>query len=120
MSRRVIAMLLVGALSLSGCTSVKTINVSSPGEPPFGPIQAGDTVVVQTHAGARTQFVVRDIDGETLIASDGRRYARSDLTSVQRKALSGPKTAGLVAAIAAGAFVVVAVTVGRWLGENSR
>jgi len=32
----------------------------------------------------------------------------------------GAKTAGLIAVIAGGVFVVVAIAVGAWLGENSR
>jgi uncharacterized lipoprotein YajG len=119
-SRRLIAAVLVGALTFAGCTSMKTIRLASPGGPPFGPVQAGDTVVVQTRDGERARFVVQQIDGETLIAADGRRYVRSDLLHVQRKALSGPKTAGLIAGIAGGGFVLVAIAVGRYLQENSR
>ena len=119
-SRRLIAAVLVGALTLAGCTSMKTIRPTTPGDPAFGPVHAGDTVLVQTRAGERARFVVQQIDGETLIAPDGRRYLRSDLVRVQHKALSGPKTAGLVAGIAGGVFVLLALAVGRWLSENSR
>jgi uncharacterized lipoprotein YajG len=116
-SRRLIAAVLVGALTVAGCTSMKTIRPASPGEPPFGPVQTGDTVVVHTRDGVRARFVVRQIDGETLVAADGRRYVRSDLRRVQRKAFSGWKTAGL---IAGGVFVAVEVAVGHWLAKHSR
>lgn len=119
-SRRLIASVLVGALTFAGCTSMKTIRPALPGEPPFGPLQTGDTVVVETRGGEQASFIVQRIDGETIIASDGRRYVRSDLVRVQRKAVSGPKTAGLIAGIAGGVFVVVAITVGLWLGKASR
>jgi hypothetical protein len=119
-SRRLIGVVLVGALTLAGCTSMKPIRLATSGEPPFGSLQAGDSVVVETRDGARTGFVVQQIDADTLIGSDGRRYLRSDLVSVERKEPSGPKTAGLIAVIAGGVFVVVAITVGVWLGENSR
>jgi hypothetical protein len=119
-SRRLVASVLVGALTFGGCTSMNTIRPSLPGEPPFGPVQTGDTVVVQTRGGEQACFIVQRIDGETLIASDGRRYVRSDLVRVERKAFSGPKTAGLIASIAGGVFVIVAITVGLWLGKNSR
>lgn len=115
-----LASLLVGAFALAGCTTLKTIRPGLPGEPPFGPVQPGDTVVVHTRDGEQASFVVQGIDGETLVASSGRRYVRSDLVLVQRKAVSGPKTAGLIAAIAGGVFVVVAITVGFWLAENSQ
>lgn len=119
-SGRLVASVLAGALTFAGCTSMKTIRPALPGEPPFGPVQTGDTVVVQTRAGERTSFIVQRIDGETVIASDGRRYVRSDLVRVQRKAFSGPKTTGLIAGIAGGVFVAVAIAVGLWLQENSR
>jgi hypothetical protein len=107
-------------LTLTGCTTVQTIRPASPGEPPFGSLQAGDTVVVVTRSGERSTFVVQRIDGDALIAPYGRRYDRSDLALVERQAFSGKKTAGLIALIAGGAFVIVAITVGLWLGENSR
>jgi hypothetical protein len=77
-------------------------------------------VVVQTRSGEQTQFVVHQIDGETLVASDGRRYARPDLVFVQRKALDGPKTVILVAAISGVAFIAFVISVGILLTENSR
>lgn len=120
MFSRLIASVLAGALTFAGCTSMTTIRPASPGEPPFGPVQAGDNVIVQTRDGARASFIVQRIDGEALIASDSQRYLRSDLVRVERKAFSGPKTAGLIAGIAGGVFVVVSVTVGLWLQENSR
>lgn len=118
-SRRLIAAVLVGTLTFAGCTSMKTIRPASPGEPPFGSVQTGDTVVVQTRDGAHARFVVQQIDGETLIAPNGRRYVRSDLLRVERKAFSGRKTAGLIAGIAGGVFVLVAIAVGRWLHDNT-
>jgi hypothetical protein len=118
--RRVIASVLAGALTFAGCTSTKAIRPAGPGEPPFGPVQAGDSVIVLTRDGESARFIVQGIDGEALIASDGRRYLRSDLVRVERKAFSGPKTAGLIAGIAGGVFLVVSVTVGLWLQENSR
>lgn len=119
MLRRLIALVLVSALTSAGCTSMKTIHPASPGEPPFGPVQIGDTVVVLTRGGEQACFVVQGMDGETLIASTGRRYVRSDLVRLERKAFSGARTAGLIAGIAGGVFVVVAITVGAWLGKAS-
>jgi hypothetical protein len=96
---------------------MKTIRPASPGELPFGPVRAGDTVVVQTRDGMSRRFVVQQIDGETLVAADGRRYVRSDLLRVQRKVVSGPKTAILIAGVGAG---VCMLAVGIWLTKNSR
>jgi hypothetical protein len=118
-SRRLTAAVMVSALTFAACTSMKTIRPAIPGEPPFGPVQRGDTVVVYTRGGESARFVVQEIDGETLVAADGRRYVRSELLRVDRKAFSGPKTAGLIAGIAGGVFVVVAIAVGIWLLDNS-
>ena len=118
--RRLIASVLIGTFALAGCTSMQTIRPAMPGEGPFRPLQAGDRVVVLTKGGAQASVVVQRIEGDTLVASDGRRFVLGDLVRVERKAFSGAKTAGLIAAIAGGAFLIVAVTVGVWLGENSR
>jgi hypothetical protein len=99
---------------------MQTIRPATPGDGPFRPIQAGDTLVVLTKGGEQASFVVQRIEGDALIASDGRRFVLPDLVRVERKAVSGAKTAGLVAAIAGGAFLIVAITVGVWLGENSQ
>ena len=118
-SRRLIAALLAAAPTLAGCTSMKTIRPASPGERPFGPIKRGDTVVLHTRDGESARLVVRQIDGETLIAADGRRYRRSDLQLVQRKGIDGSKTTELIVGIAAGALVVFLSALASWLGENS-
>jgi hypothetical protein len=99
---------------------MQTVHLRSPGEPPFGPLQIGDTVVVQKRDGEQACFIVQRIEGQTLIASTGHRYVRSELVRIERKAYDRPRTIGLIAGIAGGVFVVVAITVGVWLGENSR
>jgi hypothetical protein len=118
--KRLVVLVLVGALTSAGCTTLKPVRLASPGEPLFGNVKTGDTVIVQTRSGEQTQFVVQQIDGETLVASDGRRYARPDVVFLQRKALDGPKTAGLVAAISGAAFIAIVVSIGLWLTKNSQ
>ena len=118
-SRRLTAAVLAAALTFAGCTSMKTIRPTSPGEPPFGPVKRGDTVVVHTRSGESARLVVQQIDGETLIAADGRRYRRSDLLLVQRKGIDGWRTTELLVGIAAGALVVFVSALASWLGENS-
>jgi hypothetical protein len=93
---------------------------ANPGDPVFGRVQAGDTVFVETRGGEQVSFVVQHIDGETLIATGGRRYANADLIRIERKEVSRAKTTGLIAAIAGGVYLVVGVTVGLWLGKHSQ
>ncbi len=119
-SRRLIAAVLVSAMTFAGCTSLKTVRPTVPGEPPPRAVQSGDAVVVLTRDGTSARFVVQQVEGETLVATDGRRFADSDLVRVEREEPSRPKTIGLIAAIAGGAFVIIAISVGHWLGENSQ
>ena len=119
-SRRLIAAVLVSAMTFAGCTSLKTVRPTVPGEPPRRAVQSGDDVVVLTRDGTSARFVVQQVDGETLIAADGRRFADADLVRVERKEPSRPKTIGLIAGIAGGAFLIVAISVGHWFGENSQ
>jgi hypothetical protein len=119
---RLIASVLIGVLAFAsaGCTTMQTIRPAMPGEGPFRPLKTGDSLVVLVKGGEQASFVVQRIEGNTLVASDGRRFVLSDLARVERKTFSGGKTAGLIAAIAGGAFLIVAITVGVWLGENSQ
>ena len=120
--RRLVASVLIGVLASASasCTTMQTIRPAMPGEGPFRPLETGDTLVVLTKDGDQASIVVQRIEGDTLVASDGRRFVVSDLVRVERKTFSGAKTAGLIAAIAGGVFLVVTITVGVWLGENSR
>jgi hypothetical protein len=110
----------VALLLTGGCTSTTPIRLTSPGEPPFGSVAAGDTVIVRTRSDEQIRFVVQKIDGTTLVDTTGRRYDRSDMLSLERKAVSGPKTTALVAGIAGGVVVIVMFAVGNWLAENSQ
>ena len=119
MCRRSIAVVLIGVFVLAGCTSTQRIRPAVPGQPPFATVQPGDSITVVTRSGQETSLIVQQVEGGTLVASDGRRFASSDLVRIEKKEFSGAKTAGLVAAIAGGVGLVV-IAVGVWLGENSR
>jgi hypothetical protein len=124
MFRRFIALALVSALlPLTACTSMKTIHpATSPGAPTYGPLKAGDTVRVQTADGQSKRFIVQQIDGETIIGPEGRRYTRAEVVRLERKSFSGPKTVGLAAGVFGGfllvAFVVIASAAGDILAEG--
>ena len=115
---RFVTCVLACSLLLSGCTSVKRIQpATAPGQPVYGPLKPGDTVVVHTSDGQEGQFVVDRIDGETIVVRGGTRFTRQDIVRLERRAFSGPKTAILVGSIAAGA---VWLAVGAWLTQNSQ
>ncbi len=119
-SRRLIVAVLTSTMTFAGCTSLKTVRPVVSGEPPPRALQAGDEIVVLTRDGTSARFVVQQVDGETLVAPDGRRFAGSALARVERKEASKAKTIGLIAGIAGAAFVIVAISVGNWLAENSQ
>jgi hypothetical protein len=115
---RFVTPVLICSLLLSGCTSMKRIQpATAPGQPTYGPLQPGDTVVVQTADGEQEPFVVDRIDGDTIVARGGARFTRQDIVRLERRVVSGPKTAILIGGIAAGA---VMLAVGAWIGRNSR
>ena len=115
---RFVASVLACSLLLSGCTSMKRIQpATAPSQPVYGPLKPGDTVVVQTPDGEQERFVVDRIDGDTIVARDGTRFTRQDIVRLERRALSGPKTAVLIGGIAAGTVMLV---VGAWIARNSR
>ena len=115
---RFVASVLACSLLLPGCTSMKRIRpATAPGQPVYGPLKPGDTVVVHTPDGEQGPFVVDRIDGDTIVARGGTRFTRQDIVRLERRALSGPKTAVLIVGIAAGA---VMLAVGAWLARNSR
>ena len=115
---RFVASMVACSLMLSGCTTMKQIQpATTPGQPAYGPLTPGDTVVVHTRDGEHGPFVVDRIDGDTIVVRGGTRFARQDIVRLERRALSGPRTAVLIGGIAAG---VVMLTVGAWIGRNSR
>ena len=91
--------------------------MTAPGQPVYGPLKPGDTVVVQTRDGVQEPFVVDRIDGDTIVARGGTRFTRQDIVRLERRGVSGPKTAILIGGIAAGA---VMLAVGAWLTRNSQ
>jgi hypothetical protein len=116
--QRFVAPMLTCSLLLSGCTSMKRIQPAmAPGQPVYGALKPGDVVVVHTVAGEQEPFVVDRIDGETIVARGGARFTRRDIVRLERRAISGPRTAALIGGVAGGAIMIA---VGAWLARNSR
>ena len=97
---------------------MKTIRPATmPNQPLYGPLKAGDTVIVQTPDGERWRFVVQAIDGTAIVAPEGKRYERADVVRLQRKAFSGPRTIGLVAGLTAGVLLIFGIAVASAYGD---
>lgn len=118
LARRLVAYVLAYSLLLSGCTSMKRIQpATGPGQPVYGPLKPGDTVVVHTAKGEQGPLVVDRIEGDTIVACGGARFTRQEIVRLERQVPSGPKTAALIGGVAAGA---VMLSVGAWIARNSR
>ena len=109
---RLVALLLVCSVGWAsgGCTTMKRIRPASPGgqATTLGDLKGGDTVEVRTTSGQTARFVVLQIEGDTIIAPDGVRYANADILELKRRSFSMPRTVGLAAGIFGGVFLIVA------------
>ncbi len=119
--QRLVACLLLCSLAMTnaGCTTMKTVRpVTQPtGNATFGELKAGDTVSIRTKDGRESRFVVRQVDGDVVVAPDGVRYTSAEIVELKRRSFSGPKTAGLAAGIFGAAFVIAAAAVASALGS---
>lgn len=109
MTSRLLAYLLTCTVAFSslGCSTMKTINpTTAPGAPSFESVKAGDKVVVHTRDGRSVRVVVRQIDGDTLVTKEGARYARTDVSYLQRKSFSVLNTTLLVTGLIVGALLL--------------
>ena len=112
--RPFIAWVLICALAGSaiGCTTMKTIRpATDPTAPSFGKVKAGDTIIVHLRDGRRLQVMVQRVDVDGIVSVEGVRYARTDITQVQRRSFSGWKTGLAVGGAVAGAYVIAAILV---------
>jgi hypothetical protein len=106
MSRHGLVCLVLCAVLLSGCSSMRTIQpITAPGQPAFGPVTAGDTVRVRLRNGERLEFEVQQVQGDTLIAKGGTAVSRADIVQLQRESFSPVKTWSLVGGITAAAIL---------------
>lgn len=113
--RLVVAPLLIVALAAGalGCTSMKTVRPSTdPSNPVFGKVKAGDAVVLYLADGRRLEITVARVDRDALVSAQGVRYERAEIVQLQKRAFSGPKTVGFVAAAYAAAIAAVIAALG--------
>lgn len=119
--QRVVACLLLCSLAMTntGCTTMKTVRpVTQPaGDTTFGKLKAGDTVSIRTKDGRASRFVVRQVDGDVIVAPDGVRYTSAEIVELKRRSFSAPRTAALAAGIFGAAFVIAAAAVASALGS---
>lgn len=76
-----------------------SITLSAPEGTPFARVKHGDTVVVYSKGGVKDRFVVKTVDAEHIVSERGTKYHKSQVTKLERKAFSWPKTCGLAAGV---------------------
>jgi hypothetical protein len=101
--RRVLVPVLVLTLA-PGCTSLHTVH-REPANP-FEAIRVGDVVNVHTSDGRQNEFKVAQILPAEIVGTDGQRYRASEITRLQRRTVSGGKTAALGAGIGLGLLLI--------------
>ena len=77
----------------------------------FGTVKAGDLVDLRTVDGRTARFIVQQVAADAVIAPDGVRYPHAEIAELKKRSFSGPKTAGLIAGICGGLFVLAAIAV---------
>jgi hypothetical protein len=86
---------------------------TDPSKPRFGPVKAGDTVVLHLHDGRRVEITVARVEGDALVSAEGVRYPHAEIAQLQRRSFSGLKTLGFVggAYLAAVAALALAIAI---------
>jgi hypothetical protein len=98
---------------------MKTVRpVTQPGtDTIFGALKAGDLVELRTVDGRTARFLVQQVEVDAIVAPDGVRYTQAEIAELKKRSFSGPKTAGLIAGICGGLFVLAAIAVASAVGS---
>lgn len=111
---RVVSIILIAALMLMSCTSVKTVR---PADIPSS-LKEGDTVKVVTNDGTEREFKIVTVTPEAIVGED-QRIEFADIMRVEKREIDAGKTAALGAGVlavglAALFFVGLAVAMSGW------
>ena len=102
----VCALVVTGA----GCTSLRPIRPSTdPSGPMYSHLQSGDEVVLHLRDERRIEITVKRVEPDAVVAEDGTRYERADITRAEVRATSPGRVALITVAAVAGGFLVVLV-----------
>jgi hypothetical protein len=95
----------------SGCQSMRQVTpLTGPtASQAFGRIEIGDLVSVEMRDGTRHLFEVRRIEGEALVAEDGRAYPRAEMIRLEHQIVDARRTTGLVIGLAIAYYVFLRI-----------
>jgi hypothetical protein len=103
---RLACLLTAFAVAGNACTSMHPVPMVTPGSAQStATVKPGDKVRLTMRDGRSVTFVVQEVDNTAIVAQGSTRYPLDDITTLERKGFSGPKTAALVAGAAAVALL---------------
>lgn len=118
-----LAVLLAAApVASTGCRSLRPVTPETTAAQPAWDVQPGDDLRLTLAGGRRVTCTVAAVENGVIVAKDGARYPFADIREVERREVSGGKTAALVGggvlgALLAGAILVVVGTLSILSGE---
>ena len=97
-----VTVVVLSAFVLNACHSTRRIALPDSTPPPptagvFSELKAGDTVRVTIRTGEKATFTLAEVQAEGVVAQDGRRIPFADMWQLEKRHVSGTKTAILIA-----------------------
>lgn len=100
------ALLVTGA----GCTALRPIRPSTdPSGPMYSHLERGDEVVLHLRDDRRVEIIVNIVEPDAIVAEDGTRYDRADITRAEVRAVSPGRVALITIAAVAGGYLILLV-----------
>lgn len=118
-----LAVLLATApVASTGCRSLRPVTPETTAAQPAWNVRPGDDLRLTLTDGRAVTCTVAAVESGAIVAKDGARYPFADIRQVERREVSGGKTAALVGggvlgALLAGAILVIAGTLSLMSGE---
>ena len=117
-----VAMLATAPLASTGCRSMRPVTPETTAAQPTWNVRPGDDLRLTLVDGRSVTCTVAAVETGVIVAKDGARYPFADIREVERRELSGGKTAvavggGVLGALLAAAILVVVGTLSILSGE---
>jgi hypothetical protein len=92
----------------AGCTALRPIRPSTdPSGPMYSHIESGDEVVLHLRDERRVEITVKLVEPDAIVAEDGTRYGRADITQAEVRAVSPGRVTLITLAAVAGGYLIL-------------
>lgn len=108
-----VTLVLLGSFVLTGagCTVMRPIRPSAnPSRPVYSHVKRGDFVVLNLRDAGRIEVIVKAVETDAIVATDGTRYLYTDIQRLQVRMLTKGQSAVVGAVGAAAVFVILLLT----------